>query len=143
MSRSEDYVELENSSARCFMNVLIVDDDPVIIRLLSGELRRAGFATFVAYDAVQATLEVRRSRIDAVVLDMRMPGGSGRDIIHRLKNSNRTGQIPIVVVSGSVGPEAGAEVMAMGADAFFRKPPDVPALIEKLTQLTRAAAQSA
>jgi len=118
------------------MNVLITDDDPVIIRLLSTELRKAGFATFVAYDVVQAMATIRRSNIDAVVLDMCMPGGTGRDVIHRLKTSNRTGQVPILVVTGSVGPEDRDEIVAAGADAFFLKPPDVPALIAALRALT-------
>jgi len=110
-----------------------------MIRLLSAEFRKEGWATLVAFDVVQATAETRRSRIDAVVLDMCMPGGSGRDVIHRLKNSNRTGQIPIVVVSGSVQPEARQEILAAGADDFFLKPPDVPAVIESIRRL---AAQS-
>ena len=117
------------------MNVLVADDDPVMIRLLSTELRKAGFATFIAYDVVQATVEIRRSRIDVVVTDLCMPGGSGRDIIHRLKSSTRTGQIPVIVVSGSIGPEARQEFIDMGADGLFLKPPDIPALIRSIREL--------
>jgi CheY-like chemotaxis protein len=124
------------------MIVLIADDDPLIIRLLSTELRKAGFATFVAYDVVQSMTTIRRNRIDAVVLDMSMPGGSGADVIHRLTSSNRNGQIPILVVSGSVGPEDRDKIIAAGADAFFLKPPDVPALIETLRALSSPVAGS-
>ena len=124
------------------MNVLIADDDPVMIRLLSTELRKAGFATFIANDAAQATAEIRRSRIDAVVLDLHMPGGTSHDVIHRMKTSNRTGQIPIAVVSGSVGPEGAQQALAAGADAFFPKPPDIAALVRTLNELTRGAIQS-
>lgn len=114
------------------MNVLIADDDPVIIRLLSTELRKAGFATFIAYDVVQAMATIRRNRIEAVVLDMSMPGGSGADVIHRLKTSTRTGQIPILVVSGTVDTSAREKILAMGADDFFCKPPDTNRLVEAL-----------
>lgn len=118
------------------MNVLIADDDPVIIRLLSMALRKAGFATFVAYDVVQAMATIRRSKIDAVVLDLSMPGGSGHDVVHRLKSSNRTGQIPIIVVSGSAGAEQKAQVLADGADLFLEKPPDLAALLAGVAKLT-------
>ena len=118
------------------MNVLICDDDPIIIKLLSTELRKTGFATFVAYDVVQAMTTIRRSEIDAVVLDMSMPGGSGRDVIHRLKSSNRTGQVAILVVSGSLAPEERDAILDAGADMFFPKPPDVAAVIAGLRALT-------
>lgn len=120
------------------MNILIADDDPVMIRLLSTTLRRAGFATFIAYDVVQATQTIHRSRINAVVLDMAMPGGSGADVIRRLKLSRRTGDIPVIVVSGSVEAEVAKSVLAMGADAFFPKPPDVEAIAACLRALTHA-----
>lgn len=118
------------------MNVLIADDDNLMIRLLSTAFQKAGFATFVAFDVVQATMAVRRQRIDAVVLDMAMPGGSGADVIHRLKLSKKTGDIPIIVVSGSVEPDARKRILAMGADDFFAKPPDLEDLVISLRRLT-------
>jgi DNA-binding response OmpR family regulator len=124
------------------MNVLIADDDNLMIRLLSTAFQKAGFATFVAFDVVQATMLVRRQRIDAVVLDMAMPGGSGADVIHRLKLSKKTGDIPIIVVSGSVEPDAPKRILAMGADDFFPKPPDLEDLVISLRRLTDNAPKS-
>ena len=119
------------------MNVLIADDDNMMIRLLSTAFRKAGLATFVAFDVVQASQIIRRHRIDAVVVDMAMPGGSGEDVINRLKLSKKMGAIPIIVVSGSVEPDARERILAMGADDFFVKPPDMDRLIQSLQSLTR------
>src|ERR1051325_1686266 len=118
------------------MNVLIADDENVMIRLLSTAFRQAGFATFVAFDVVQATMTIRRQRIDAVVLDMSMPGGSGAHVIQRLKLSKRTGNIPIIVVSGSVELDARERILALGADDFFVKPPDLEKPVKSLRRLT-------
>ena len=124
------------------MNVLIADDDNLMIRLLSTAFQKAGFATFVAFDVVQATMAVRRQRIDAVVLDMAMPGGSSADVIPRLKLSKKTGDIPIIVVSGSVEPDARKRILAMGADDFFPMPPDLEDLVISLRRLTDNAPKS-
>ena len=125
------------------MNVLIADDDNVMIRLLSTSFRKAGFATYVAFDVVQATQLIRRHRIDAVVLDMQMPGGSGADVIDRLKLSRKTGDIQILVVSGSVEPDAREKLLARGADDFFPKPPDLERLVALIRSLTATAAARA
>jgi DNA-binding response OmpR family regulator len=124
------------------MNVLIADDDQVMIRLLSVAFRKAGFATFVVFDVVQASQTIRLKKIDAVVLDLAMPGGSGVDVIHRLKLSRRTVQIPIIVVSGSVSPNAREQLLSLGADDFFSKPPDVDALVASVRALVRASVSS-
>jgi DNA-binding response OmpR family regulator len=118
------------------MNVLIADRDNLMIRLISSAFREAGFATFIALDVRQATMLVRSQRIDAVVLDMALPGGSGEDVIHRLKLSKRTGNVPVIVVSGSVEPAARERILAMGADDFFEKPADLEKLVESLRGLT-------
>jgi CheY-like chemotaxis protein len=59
---------------------------------------------------------------DAIVLDIRMPGGNGIDTLRRIKNSTRTGMTKVIVVSGSE--EKGIEKTALdnGAAAFIRKP---------------------
>ncbi len=122
------------------LNVLIADDDPMMIRLLTAALQCEGFATFVANDVTQAVTMINRCRIDAVLLDLSMPGGSGADIIQRLKSTHKTGSIPIVVVSGSIDPNASDEVLALGADRFFTKPPRLASVVQALRELLPVAA---
>jgi len=117
------------------MTILIADDDPLMILLLSLAFQRAGFATCVALDVVQATQIINRQRVDAVVLDMSMPGGTGADLIHRLRMFKRTVRVPVVVVSGTVEDDARQQLLEMGADAFFPKPPKVEELIASVHRL--------
>jgi len=63
-------------------------------------------------------------------------------VIHRLKLSKKTGDIPIIVVSGSVEPDARKRILAMGADDFFPKPPDLEDLVISLRRLTDNAPKS-
>ena len=119
------------------MNILIADDDPITVRVLSSALRRSGFATSVAFDVMQATQMIRQQSFHAVILDMAMPGGSGSDVIQRLKLFRRTLDIPIVVVSGSVDKEAREKILELGVDDFFAKPADPDQLVASVRRLTQ------
>ena len=113
-------------------NVLLVEDDRVVADLMAQALKRAGFATIFAADVCEALRVLSSFRIDAVLLDMQLPNGSGLDIIQRLRSSSRTGDVPIMVVSGTLDPEAARFAIAAGADSFFQKPPDLEQLVVRL-----------
>jgi CheY-like chemotaxis protein len=122
------------------MKVLIADDDRVLTRLASAGLKSRGWQVEVAHDAVQALMFAMKSPPpDVIALDIGMPGGTGFDVLKRLMQSARTGQIPVVVVSGSITPADEARVVELGAVAFLRKPVDPQTLHETLS---RAAGQA-
>jgi two-component system cell cycle response regulator len=83
--------------------ILIADDSRVHVQLLTGWLQDRGFAVVSALDAVQAWMMGIRSQPDVIILDINMPGGSGLDVLKRLKASTKTKHIPVLVVSGSGG----------------------------------------
>jgi CheY-like chemotaxis protein len=124
------------------MKLLIADDDRVLALLLSTRLRAKGWKVDVAHDAMQALMFAMRTAPDAIVLDIAMPGGTGFDALAKLKMSSRTGQIPVVVLSGSIEPKDEAKVLAMGAAVFVRKAPDIDALHELLLKLVGAPSVS-
>lgn len=105
-------------------HILIADDDRVAAGLYARALQSKGNAIHFAYDVMQAIMTVMRSRVDAVILDIHMPGGTGLDVINRMKTSNHLGPIPIIVISGTADAETAAKALEMGADAFFAKPVD-------------------
>lgn len=104
-------------------SILIVDDDRVLSTLVAGLLREKGYKTLMAFDAVQAMMvAMRRPPVQAIVLDVNMPGGSGEETLKKLKDSTRTSDIPVIILSGSID-EAGQErVKALGAAAVLSKP---------------------
>jgi len=82
------------------VKILIADDDKALVHMLSGKLGERGFEVFAAYDAIQAWMAVMRYVPDAVVLDVSMPGGTGIDVLRKLKQFPKTSAIPSVVISG-------------------------------------------
>jgi cyclic di-GMP phosphodiesterase len=103
------------------MRILLVDDDAGLRALLRTTFESVDVDLEEAEDALAAAEAVRRNRPDVVVLDVRMPGGSGLDLCRDLKADTATDGISVVLLTGSDGGTAEAAVGA-GADAFLRKP---------------------
>jgi two-component system cell cycle response regulator len=104
--------------------ILIADDSRVHVHLLRGWLQDRGYEVMEALDSVQAWMKGLRGQPDVIVLDINMPGGSGLDVLKRLKASPKTKHIPVLVVSGSLGPEIRDLVRRLGAADLLEKPLD-------------------
>ena len=121
------------------MKILLADDDRVLTTLLTGRLRPRGVEVVVAHDAMQALMSAMRSPPDAIVLDIQMPGGTGLEVLRKLKTSSKTSSIPIIVLSGSGTKDTPREVTALGAAEFLLKPVDPEALYQALCRATGQA----
>lgn len=121
------------------MTILIADDDRVWASILTARLKKDGYKVVVAFDAMGAIVAALRNPPAAVLLDVNMPGGTGLQVLRQLRNSIKTSQVPIIVVSGSLEPETEKTVRELGADEFMRKPPDYDQLLNKIRQLLRPA----
>lgn len=115
--------------------VLIADDDPDMVLLVSTLLRERGWKVEVARDAMQTLMFAMRVQPDAIVLDINMPGGTGLEALKKLKMSVKTSQIPVVVMTATTDPAMPATVRGLGADDFVRKPLDAEALHSALVRL--------
>ena len=104
--------------------ILIADDSRLYVHLISGWLKNRGFELVVASDAIQAFVMVTQHRPDAVVLDISMPGGSGIDVLKKLKLSTKTKHIPVLLVTGNAGSEMRSLVKRLGAADLLEKPLD-------------------
>jgi len=85
-------------------------------------LKSKGFESIFAVDALQAGMAALRSDPQLILLDINMPGGTGIEVLKRLRMSTKTQHIPVIVVSGEENPETEATVRGLGAVAFLRKP---------------------
>ena len=124
------------------MRILIADDDRVQTVMLSTRLKEKGFKVDVAYDAIQAWMSAIKTRPDAIILDIQMPGGTGVAVLKQLKASSKTCQIPVVVLSGTIDPKAASTVKDLGADEFFPKPIELESLYRTLCQLLGISLES-
>jgi DNA-binding response OmpR family regulator len=118
--------------------ILVADDDRVLAQLLSSRLSKAKYSVIVSYDAMHAFMAAMKLAPAAVILDINMPGGTGLEVLKRLKSSSKTNLIPVIVLSGSADPADIQNVIDMGADEFLGKPPDFERLEGALTRLLPA-----
>jgi CheY-like chemotaxis protein len=115
-----------NALASC--TVMVVDDEPDIRYLLRITLEGAGYGVVEAAHGEAALALVRRSLPQLVLTDWMMPRMNGGKLIERLRADESTKAIPIVIISGTRGTQA-------GADAVVRKPFDPGELIVLVDRL--------
>jgi len=102
--------------------ILIVDDEPSILRLLSKRLKDNGYETFTADDSYQCIQITREVKPDLILLDMQMPAGGGLQAFESLKASVYTSTIPIIFITALPGEDVKNLIMEIGADGYFQKP---------------------
>ena len=112
--------------------IVVADDDKAMVMLVSEFLRQKGFHVAPAFDAMQAMVGVRQASPKAVILDIGMPGGSGMDILKKLKSMTKTSKIPVLILTGSTDQKTKDEAMGLGADGFLTKPVDLNQLYDAL-----------
>ncbi len=102
-------------------NILVVEDDQDINRLLCKILEGGGYCCRPAFSGSEAMLWAGQYEYDLVLLDLMLPGLTGEEFIARIRES-RT--MPIIVLSAKAGLESRVEVLRLGADDFIPKPFD-------------------
>jgi CheY-like chemotaxis protein len=117
--------------------ILIADDDRVWVELLSARLRAAGFRVEQAFDAMQTVMYATKSVPDAIVLDIRMPAGTGIQALKKLKAHVKTSQVPVVVVSSESDPRLIDGLKALGAVEFLVKPVKVDDVHQALLRILK------
>ena len=115
--------------------ILVVDDDPEIVTMLSLRLGRRGYDVKTASDGHRAVEIARRERPDLILLDVMMPGKSGWEVARALKADPVTDKIKIVMVT-AIG-ESMNEITSplYGADAHIDKPFEFEKLEEIVSKL--------
>ena len=104
-------------------SILIVDDDRIIVDVLSIMFKKYGFIVYKAEDGLEAWNIFNNENIDIVLTDIRMPGLDGRELSCRIRNQSP--YTKIVVMTGEES-DVGSELLNDGtADYFFLKPFDI------------------
>lgn len=117
--------------------VLVIDDDPGIVDLVSAALEDAGYGVLAAMGQ-EALRVAHERRPDLVLLDMNMPGLDGAALSRRLRDDPATAAIPIVVMSAQTGLRAAAALLP-GND-WLAKPFELPDLYATVARWARAGA---
>jgi DNA-binding response OmpR family regulator len=114
--------------------ILVVDDEPEIVRLVRDYLEHSGFAVVTAGDGPSALRAARMQRPDLVILDLGLPGIDGLDVTRALRHD---GSVPIVMLTAR-GEESDKLVgLEMGADDYLTKPFSPKELVARVRAVLR------
>lgn len=103
--------------------VLVADDDPAICSLIDTVLKKGPYEIVIRHDAESALLALAsEGYFDIVICDFMLPGISGIDFIERLRSDERTGRVPILMISGHTNYAMDGRAKSAGANLFLNKP---------------------
>jgi len=125
-------------------HVLVIDDDATFRQVVRRALEQEGFKV-VEGDGREALELARKSRPGLMLLDLRMPGVSGLQVLYALRSDKLTASIPVIVVSSTTDDDVTRETIALGAAGFLYKThfsmPELRRLVKQhMTNINASAA---
>ncbi len=115
--------------------VLVVDDDPVILKLLEVNFEMEGFVVLVARDGEEGIEVARTGKPDVIVSDIMMPKVSGLELVAALKGDPGTSKIQIILLSAKAQNADVRSGLDAGADDYVTKPFEPLDLVDRVNKL--------
>jgi CheY-like chemotaxis protein len=119
--------------------VLVCDDDPLILDLLDYRLSARGYRVELARDGQEGLARVAERRPDAMVLDAMMPRVDGFEVLRKLRESEETRRIPVIILTARRQERDVLDALKLGADDFLTKPFIPEELLSRLALLLARA----
>ncbi|MGZ5103241.1 MAG: sigma-54-dependent transcriptional regulator [Usitatibacter sp.] len=116
-------------------HVLIVDDDANTREALAALVTQEGFTTAVAGSVAEARIQLVRQRPDVVIMDLRLPDGSGIDLFEDLEDRS---SIETILITGHASVESAVEALRLGASDYLTKPVNLPRLKAILSRVPKS-----
>ena len=114
--------------------ILVVDDEPPLLRLLEFLLQRQGYQVLTATDGVAAMEILQTVRPDLLVLDVMMPRMDGYQVAEAVRADARLAEIPIIMLTAKAQDEDEEQGRIAGADVYLTKPFEPDALAERISR---------
>jgi DNA-binding response OmpR family regulator len=124
------------------IKVLIADDDPVVLKLVSSGLRAEGFKVIACLDAYQALEGIHRERPAVAVLDIHMPAGGSPQVVERLQVTASAHRVAVIFLSGDKSPAAEEMARKLGGHELLHKPVNMPRLISAIHSAIASASDT-
>jgi len=109
--------------------VLVVDDDPIIVKLLSENLENNGYAVLSARNGEVGLTTALEKNPDIILLDLMMPVMDGLEMLAKLR---KTSEIPVIIISAFGSSDKVEAARELGIECFMNKPFDLGVLVEVL-----------
>jgi phosphate regulon transcriptional regulator PhoB len=123
--------------------MLVVDDEPDIIELVSYNLKKEGFDVSSASDGEEALAKIRKGDFDLLILDLMLPGIQGMELCRILRNDPKTAHIPIIMLTAK-GEEVDRVLgLEIGADDYMTKPFSPRELVARVKAVLRRLSEKA
>ncbi len=119
--------------------ILVVDDDPQIVRLLRAYLERSGYNVFTAYSGNEAMRVLRAERPDLVLLDLMLPDRDGWAVTRAVRDDPGLSATPIVMLTARVEDEDKIVGLELGADDYIAKPFNPREVLARVRAVLRRA----
>lgn len=116
------------------VSILLVDDDPQLVRLVRANLESVGYGVSVAFDAPSALETLERETPDMILLDIMLPGMDGYDLCQRIREFSST---PIIMLTAKVEDTDKVRGLRLGADDYLTKPFNVQELLARIEAVLR------
>lgn len=117
--------------------ILVIDDEPELVKLLDYNLSKAGYLVLSAKDGEAGLAAARRHAPDAIILDIMMPGLDGWEVCKRLRQDPATAAMPLLMLTAK-GEESDRVLgLELGADDYLTKPFGVRELVARVKALLR------
>ncbi len=117
-------------------HLLIVDDNAANLEIMQRRLLREGYRVSVATGGAEALGLIETTSFDVIMLDLLMPGMNGLEVLHRIRRTRSSHELPVIVVTARYGSATIVEALAAGANDYITKPVDFPVALARIgTQL--------
>jgi len=135
----ESWVEERTWSVIAMPTILIVDDDPLLIAVISHKMRFHGFDVVAVENGVDALREARDKRPNVIILDAMMPGRDGFSVLRELKSAPETAGIPVLMLTAKKTERDVVAGLSLGAADYVTKPFSPAELYTRVTRLLDGA----
>jgi phosphate regulon transcriptional regulator PhoB len=123
--------------------ILIVDDEPDLVELVSYNLKKEGFKVSTAPDGEEALEKVRKSAFDLIILDLMLPGIQGSELCRTLRSNPKTETLPIIMLTAKGEVADKIRGLETGADDYMTKPFSPKELVARVRAILRRTSESA
>jgi DNA-binding NtrC family response regulator len=114
------------------IQLLLVDDEERFLETTKRLLEKRGVEVLTATDGLEALTILDAQRVDVVILDVKMPGVDGVEVLRQIKQEQPL--VEVIMLTGHASVESAIEGLKLGAFDYLMKPCDISALLEKVNQ---------
>ncbi len=121
--------------------IVVVEDEPDLAEAICFHLAREGYRCRAVHDGRSALAEILGSPPDLIILDRMLPGLSGDELISRLRRTEHTRSVPVIMLTAKAEDTDELVGFALGADDYIRKPVSMPVLLAHVSAVLRRVAR--